>query len=272
VGSGCASPAPPALARSPVPDQSCSIPLPRRKCEREAPQPRRACLSNRVSAVREGVPMFRKSLIGVAVGALLLAGCGRQAEETTATTPDANAYVPAPASDQPFEAAITAADFAELTRTLASDEFEGRGPGSVGEERTVEYIRAQMQRIGLQPGNGDSFFQEVPMVETTADPATRLSIKTGDEAMDLAFGPDMVVGTRTGEQQVSVRDSEMVFVGYGVDAPERDWNVYAGQDWSGKTVVMFVNDPGFHTNDGKLFDGRKMTYYGRWTYKFEEAA
>ncbi|ADV28776.1 peptidase M28 [Pseudoxanthomonas suwonensis 11-1] len=216
--------------------------------------------------------MFRKSLIGVAVGALLLAGCGRQAEETTAATPDANANVPAPTSDHPFEAAITADDFAELTRTLASDEFEGRGPGSVGEERTVEYIRAQMQRIGLQPGNGDSFFQEVPMVETTADPATRLSIKTGDEAMDLAFGPDMVVGTRTGEQQVSVRDSEMVFVGYGVDAPERDWNDYAGQDWSGKTVVMFVNDPGFHTNDGKLFDGRKMTYYGRWTYKFEEAA
>ncbi|WP_447729205.1 M28 family metallopeptidase [Pseudoxanthomonas suwonensis] len=216
--------------------------------------------------------MYRKSMIGVAVGALLLAGCGKQAEAPTATAPDASATVPAPASDHAFDPAITAADFAELTRTLASDEFEGRGPGSVGEERTVEYIRAQMQRIGLQPGNGDSYFQEVPMVETTADPATRLSIKTGDQTLDLAFGSDMVVGTRTGEPRVSVRDSEMVFVGYGVDAPERGWNDYAGQDWTGKTVVMFVNDPGFHSNDEKLFDGRKMTYYGRWTYKFEEAA
>jgi len=215
--------------------------------------------------------MFRKPLIGVAVGALLLAGCGRQ-DDDAAAKPDAVAPVPAPASDHAFEPAITGADFAELVRTLASDEFEGRGPGSAGEERTVEYIRAQMQRIGLQPGNGDSFFQEVPMVETTADPSTRLAITTSGGAMDLAFGTDMVVGTRTGEPQVSVRDSEMVFVGYGVDAPERDWNDYAGQDWTGKTVVMFVNDPGFHVNDEKLFDGRKMTYYGRWTYKFVEAA
>ena len=217
--------------------------------------------------------MFRKSLIGIAVGALVLAGCGKQAEDATATTaaPDA-ATVPAPASDHAFDAAITAADFGEMTRILASDEFEGRAPGSAGEERTVEYIRAQMQRIGLQPGNGDSFFQEVPMVETTVDPGTRLAIRSGEQALDLAFGSDMVAVTRTGESSVSVKDSEIVFVGYGVDAPERDWNDYTGQDWTAKTVVMFVNDPGFHNDDETLFDGRKMTYYGRWTYKFEEAA
>src|SRR5690606_39754340 len=115
----------------------------------------------------------------------------------------------------------------ELTRTRASDEFEGRGPGSVGEERTVEYIRAQMQRIGLQPGNGDSFFQEVPMVETTADPATRLSIKTGDEAMDLAFGPDMVVGTRTGVPRGSDRAGGSLSVAFGADAPVRARNDFA---------------------------------------------
>ncbi len=216
--------------------------------------------------------MFRKTLTGVTVGALLMAGCGRQAEAPAPTAPDAAATVPAPTSDHAFEPAITAADFAELTRTLASDEFEGRGPGSTGEERTVEYIRAQMQRIGLQPGNGDSYFQEVPMVETTASTATRLKISGGGKDVDLAFGEDMVVGTRSGETRVSVRESEMVFVGYGVDAPERQWNDYAGQDWTGKTVVIFVNDPGFHANDETLFDGRKMTYYGRWTYKFEEAA
>ncbi len=216
--------------------------------------------------------MFRKTLTGVTVGALLMAGCGRQAEAPAPTATDAAATVPAPTSDHAFEPAITAADFAELTRTLASDEFEGRGPGSTGEERTVEYIRAQMQRIGLQPGNGDSYFQEVPMVETTASTATRLKISGGGKDVDLAFGEDMVVGTRSGETKVSVRESEMVFVGYGVDAPERQWNDYAGQDWTGKTVVIFVNDPGFHANDETLFDGRKMTYYGRWTYKFEEAA
>src|SRR5690606_35346617 len=88
----------------------------------------------------------------------------------------------------------------------------------------------------------------------------------------LAFGPEMVIGTRTGEAAVSVKDSELVFVGYGVNAPEQDWNDYAGLDVKGKTVVILVNDPGFHANDESLFDGNRMTYYGRWTYKFEEAA
>ncbi|HET6395611.1 MAG TPA: M28 family metallopeptidase [Pseudoxanthomonas sp.] len=214
--------------------------------------------------------MFRKTLIGAAV--LALAACGQQAEDPAATAPAAPAAAPAPAPSHPFEPAIAATDFAEMVQTLASDEFEGRAPGSVGEERTVEYIRAQMQRIGLQPGNGDSYYQDVPMVETTADPSTRLVLEIGGKPVELAFGTDMVVGTRTGQAQVKVDASEMVFVGYGVDAPERGWNDYAGQDWTGKTVVMFVNDPGFHVEDEKLFDGKKMTYYGRWTYKFEEAA
>ncbi|KAF1694248.1 aminopeptidase [Pseudoxanthomonas jiangsuensis] len=215
--------------------------------------------------------MFRKSLIGAAVGVLALAGCGKQAEPAAEPAP-AEAAAPAPASTHEFQPAIAGGDFAELVKTLASDEFEGRGPGSVGEERTVEYIRAQMQRIGLQPGNGDSYFQDVPMVETTADPATKMTLTIDGKPVELGFGSQMVVGTRTGQAQVKVDASDVVFVGYGVDAPERDWNDYAGQDWSGKTVVMFVNDPGFHAGDEKLFDGKKMTYYGRWTYKFEEAA
>ncbi|KAF1694396.1 M28 family metallopeptidase [Pseudoxanthomonas daejeonensis] len=215
--------------------------------------------------------MSRKVLIGLAAGALALAGCKQADTPAPPPAPDAAAAT-APASTHAFKSTIEADDFAEMVKTLASDEFEGRGPGSVGEERTIEYIRAQMQRIGLQPGNGDSYFQDVPMVETTADPSTKLTLTIDGKPVELTFGADMVVGTRTGQAQVSVKDSPMVFVGYGVDAPERGWNDYADQDWTGKTVVMFVNDPGFHAQDEKLFDGKKMTYYGRWTYKFEEAA
>ena len=158
-------------------------------------------------------------------------------------------------------------------KQLASDEFGGRGPGTPGEEKTVEYIKAQFARIGLQPGNGSDWFQTVPMVETTADEASASMVATvGGATQALKFGSDMVIGTRTGQAQVNVKDSQLVFVGYGVDAPEQKWNDYAGIDVKGKTVVMLVNDPGFHAGDAKLFDGKRMTYYGRWTYKFEEAA
>ncbi|WP_313274882.1 M28 family metallopeptidase [Stenotrophomonas sp.] len=186
--------------------------------------------------------------------------------------PAAAQPAPAAAPAHAFASAINAADFGELVKTLASDEFEGRAPGSRGEDLTVNYIRDQMQRIGLQPGNGDSWFQDVPMTETTADPGTVLKIQRGDNQQQLAFGTDMVIGSRRGESEIKIDGSDMVFVGYGVDAPEQNWNDYADQDWTGKTVVMFVNDPGFHVGDAKLFDGKRMTYYGRWTYKFEEAA
>ena len=210
--------------------------------------------------------MPRKLLLCLAAGAALVA-CKR--EEPANVAP---ATAPAPAPAHAFASAINAADFGELVKHLASDEFEGRAPGSKGEELTVNYIRDQMQRIGLQPGNGDSWFQEVPMTETTADPNTVLKIQRGEASQELKFGTDMVIGTRSGQPEIRIDASDMVFVGYGVDAPEQNWNDYAGQDWKGKTVVMFVNDPGFHVEDAKLFDGKRMTYYGRWTYKFEEAA
>lgn len=210
--------------------------------------------------------MQRKLLLCLAATAAL-AACKQEAP-----APAASAPAPAPAPAHTFAGGINAADFGELVKTLASDEFEGRAPGSNGEELTVNYIRDQMQRIGLQPGNGDSWFQEVPMTETTADPSTVLKIQQGQASRDLLFGTDMVIGTRSGQPEIKIDNSQLVFVGYGVDAPEQNWNDYSGQDWKGKTVVMFVNDPGFHTNDAKLFDGKRMTYYGRWTYKFEEAA
>ncbi|KAB7781382.1 MULTISPECIES: M28 family metallopeptidase [Xanthomonas] len=216
--------------------------------------------------------MSRKLVLCLAAAAALTA-CKREAPAPAAdTAPPAAAPAPAAAPTHAFSTGIAPADFAELVKTLSSDAFEGRGPGTPGEDKTVSYIRDQMQRIGLQPGNGDSWFQDVAMTETTAAPGTTLTIAHDGAARQLAFGTDMVVGTRTGQPEVKLDGSDMVFVGYGVDAPEQKWNDYAGQDWKGKTVVMFVNDPGFHTGDGSLFEGKRMTYYGRWTYKFEEAA
>jgi len=202
-------------------------------------------------------------------GTLLLAACSREpAAPAQPATP-----APAPAADHAFKDGIDADDFRTLVTTLSSDAFEGRAPGSAGEEKTVEYIQAQYQRIGLKPGGeNNSYFQTVPMVETTADESTVLKLDSAGTARDLAFGTDFVLGTRTGKPEVAAKDSELVFVGYGVNAPEQDWNDYAGLDVKGKTVVILVNDPGFHAKDESLFDGNRMTYYGRWTYKFEEAA
>ena len=212
--------------------------------------------------------MSRKLMLVLAATAAL-AACKRE-PEAPAAAPEA---ATPPAAAHTFTADITEADFADMVKALSSDEFEGRAPGSVGEEKTTAYLEAQMKRIGLQPGNNGSYFQDVPMVETTADEATTtmtLATAKGDHA--LKFGTDYVIGTRTGQTEVKLDASDMVFVGYGVDAPEQQWNDYAGQDWTGKTVVMFVNDPGFHAKDETLFGGNRMTYYGRWTYKFEEAA
>ena len=206
---------------------------------------------------------------------LALCACtprGDQQAAADATADATPAAADAATGNHAFNDAIDAGDFAEHVKQLASDEFGGRGPGTPGEQKTVEYIKAQFARIGLQPGNGSDWFQTVPMVETTADESATLNLKVGAAEQVLKFGSDMVVGTRTGQAQVSVKDSPLVFVGYGVDAPEQKWNDYAGVDVKGKTVVMLVNDPGFHAGDTKLFDGKRMTYYGRWTYKFEEAA
>ncbi|MGO3127141.1 MAG: M28 family metallopeptidase [Luteimonas sp.] len=211
---------------------------------------------------------MRKPLLLLALpAALVLAACGdKTAAPDAATPPDAQAA-------HTFSPDITAGDFGEMVRVLASDEFEGRAPGTAGEDRTVEYIKAQFERIGLQPGgDNNDWYQTVPMVETTADPSTMLRLRNSAGERALKFGDEMVIGTRTGQAEITVADSELVFVGYGVDAPEQNWNDYAGLDLKGKTVVMLVNDPGFHANDATLFDGEKMTYYGRWTYKFEEAA
>jgi len=167
---------------------------------------------------------------------------------------------------------VSAEDFSAHVRTLASDAFAGRAPGSAGEQLTVQYIQAQFERLGLKPGNGDRYLQTVPMVESEVDPAAHLAVQVKGEALDFAFASDMVIGSRAEQAAVAIENSSVVFVGYGVNAPEQGWNDYAGIDVNGKTVVMLVNDPGFHAGDESLFEGKRMTYYGRWTYKFDEAA
>jgi len=212
--------------------------------------------------------MSRHLLVCLAAVAVL-AACNREQPAPVVTTPPPVAVAPAAAT---FHDAIDAGDFVAHVKVLSSDAFEGRGPGTPGEDKSVEYIKAQMQRIGLKPGNNGEWFQTVPMVETTADPNTTFTLTVDGKPRTLNVGSDMVIGTTTGKPEIKIDASPLVFVGYGVNAPEQHWNDYAGLDVKGKTVVMLVNDPGFHANDPTLFEGKRMTYYGRWTYKYEEAA
>ncbi len=167
---------------------------------------------------------------------------------------------------------ITADDLTAEVLTLSSDEFEGRAPASPGEEKTVEYLKAEFERMGLEPGNGDSYYQEVPLVSITAEPGANLLVRGDGSAHRFSYGDDIMVWTKRVVGSAAISNSEMVFVGYGVVAPEYGWNDYAGIDVRGKTVIVLVNDPGYATQDTALFNGNAMTYYGRWTYKFEEAA
>ncbi|RZL46534.1 MAG: M28 family peptidase [Pedobacter sp.] len=153
---------------------------------------------------------------------------------------------------------------------LASDDFEGRKPFTAGETKTINYLEGEFKKLGLKPGNGDNYFQEVPMVDIKSTP-TDLVIKTATGTTStLKYLEDFVGASRHVTPQVKVDNSDIVFAGYGIVAPEYKWNDYEGLDVKGKTVVVMVNDPGFL--DSTLFKGKTMTYYGRWTYKFEEAA
>jgi len=163
---------------------------------------------------------------------------------------------------------IQADEIAKHVKVLASDEFGGRAPSSEGEKLTLDYLTKEFTALGFEPGNGDSFFQEVPLVSLEADSDMVLNIG----GKDYQYKKDMVMGSSRISAQEGIENSELVFVGYGVNAPEYNWNDYEGLDVKGKTVVMLVNDPGFATKDPALFTGDAMTYYGRWTYKYEEAS
>ncbi len=157
-------------------------------------------------------------------------------------------------------------------KTLSSDEMEGRAPASPGGIKAKEYIVSRFKEIGLQPANGDTYFQAVPLVEITGSNFSPLKVSSSDTTFSFTYLDDMVVGSYRPEESLDLTDSELIFVGYGIVAPEYGWNDYEGIDVRGKTVLVLVNDPGFVTGDPNLFTGKAMTYYGRWTYKFEEAA
>ena len=172
---------------------------------------------------------------------------------------------------------ITAEDILTHTRTLSSDEFEGRAPGTHGEELTVAYITDQFKKLGLTPGNPDgSYVQNVPLIGYTNVPSATLN--AGGKNIALAFQKDYIAASRHFRPQVDVDNSDLVFVGYGVVAPEFGWDDYKGADVRGKTIVMLVNDPPVRDAadtsklDANTFKGKAMTYYGRWTYKYSSAS
>ena len=219
--------------------------------------------------------MPRLALISVL--AFGLVACGHKEPEPSASTAPATTAELKPGPVTPtvegrFSAGITAEDFAARLQKLSSDQFEGREPGTIGERVTTAYIKDQFERIGLKPGNNGNWFQTVPMVKTELlDPAS-VSIKVdgGQGSASFGIGSDAVINTLNGSLDVSLKDSDIVFAGYGVNAP--DWNDYADIDVKGKTVIVLVNDPGWGNKDPELFKGPTLTYYGRWTYKYEEAA
>ncbi|HEX8148185.1 MAG TPA: M28 family metallopeptidase [Pyrinomonadaceae bacterium] len=226
--------------------------------------------------------MNRRLFAASALAALLsLAGaCTTTApnSNTAATTPTtaANTAAGLPAELKPALDSVNADDLLRHIKALSSDEYEGRGPGTKGEELSVKYITEQFQKLGLKPGNPDgTFVQKVPLAGFKAEPEA--SFKAGDKEMKLENLKDYVAVSRRYEPQVNVENSDVVFVGYGVTAPEYGWDDYKGLDVRGKTIVMLINDPAVPSPsnpnelDPNVFKGKAMTYYGRWTYKYEEA-
>ncbi len=205
-------------------------------------------------------------------GALALSGCTTMAQGDTVAAAGAREAMEL---DIPEVAAgeLSEETMKTVTRTLSSDEFGGRMPGTRGEELTVALLTQRFAQAGLQPGNNGSWVQEVPLVEITGSDFVPLSITGPATNLNFENGSDWVGVSYREDAAVSLENSELVFVGYGINAPERDWNDYQGVDVTGKTVVILVNDPDWQMDglDGP-FNGKAMTYYGRWTYKYEEAA
>lgn len=166
---------------------------------------------------------------------------------------------------------INADAMAEYVQALSSDEFMGRKPFTKGEELTIKYLAQQFNKIGLEPAFGDSYFQDVKLVEVFSEMKKPAIVSHGKQDFKLNFPDDIAITSSCLIEKNRISDSEMVFAGFGINAPEYNWNDYKDLDVKGKTVVVFINDPGLYTSDSTLFKGRTMTYYGRWTYKYEEA-
>ncbi|WP_286261973.1 M28 family metallopeptidase [Thalassotalea atypica] len=212
---------------------------------------------------------MKKSLVTLIPFTLLMA-CNPAPEPTK--TEVSSAAEPA-ASPQKAKNAISKTSYTANVKLLASDEFGGRAPGTKGEELTVNFLVNEFKALGLAPANGNSYTQSVPLtsVEVTNSPHLTFTDNNGEQIV-LAYGTEQVIWSRKQISSSAINNSELVFVGYGINAPERGWNDYQDIDVKGKTVVMLVNDPGYATQDDSLFNGNAMTYYGRWDYKFDEAS
>ncbi len=205
-----------------------------------------------------------KKVISIALSVALASGLSACDTKTTTETPEVKPEI------------ASAADIRRRIEKLASDEFEGRAPGTPGGQKASQYIADEMKAAGLEPmGENGTYFQGVELTSVTLQPSSTMTISSGGAPImesDIHNGAtNSVFWSKKTAPSLNVKESDLVFVGYGVVAPEYGWNDYEGLDVKGKTVVMLVNDPGFATQDPELFRGNAMTYYGRWTYKFEEA-
>lgn len=180
-------------------------------------------------------------------------------------------FVACKAPHQP-EYKFQTADIEPTILTLSSDEFMGRMPFTEGEKKTTAFLESEFRKMGVEPGNGDSYFQDVPMVSIFSQPSEKMLLKSGQKRFSVDGFKDYVVWTQRTDSLVEIKDAEIVFAGFGIVAPEYGWNDYENIDVKGKIVLVLVNDPGFGSDDPAFFKGSTMTYYGRWTYKYEEAA
>jgi len=201
--------------------------------------------------------MYQVSKFLSLIGLILLASCGQKTQS---------------GSHEDGLAVFSADSMKMHVAVLASDSFLGRKPFTSGETKTVSYLQQQFAAAGLEPGNGNDFLQEVPMVNIRATAAPTMQVQSAKGNFTLKAFDDYIIWTDKTDSSIRLDNAELVFAGYGVVAPEYNWNDYQGLDVKGKVVMVMVNDPGFWSGDTTLFKGKTMTYYGRWTYKFEEAA
>ena len=233
--------------------------------------------------------ILSRATLTVVLSSALAAGCSREpapaapaagtAPAPTATQPAPNAELPPPAVPLSSLPKIDPAAVLDITKRLSADKFQGRSPGTVGEDLTVAYLQMQFQQLGLKPGNPDgTYIQKVPLVGITGTEAKPLTFAKGSDKLALKWKDEVVAWSKHVAPSAAVSDSDVVFVGYGVEAPEYNWNDFKDVDVKGKTIVVLVNDPpvpdpaNASALDAKTFGGKAMTYYGRWTYKYEEGA
>jgi Zn-dependent M28 family amino/carboxypeptidase len=215
---------------------------------------------------------MRFAVIPVMSLVMVAAGCAKEAQAPAAPPPPAQT----PLAQLPR---VDQTKILDHIKTLSADDMEGRAPGTPGEDKAVAYIESQFKQIGLQPGNPDgTYVQKVPLVGITGSQARPLTFNKGSKALQLKWKDDVVAWSKHVAPSAAIADSDVIFVGYGVEAPEYNWNDFKNADVKGKTIVVLVNDPQVpdpanpSALDAKTFNGKAMTYYGRWTYKFEEGA